>query len=136
MKLIKKSALAIVKGNKLLVVKPYDSTYFLMPGGKPKEGESEVAALKREIMEELSCGIYESSLAKLGTFEDVAAATDARVSIDLFEGKLKGTPRPSSEVEELKWISAAEAQEANNDKISPIIKNKIVPFLVERKMLV
>ena len=51
MSLIKKSAIAIVVDNKLLVVKPHNSSYLLMPGGKPEAGESAIAALKREIME-------------------------------------------------------------------------------------
>ncbi len=134
MSLIKKSAIAIVVDNKLLVVKPHNSSYLLMPGGKPEAGESAIAALKREIMEELGCGIDESSLAYLGTFEDVAAGSSAkRVSIDLYSGKLVGTPKPSSEIEELVWISAAEA--AANQQVSPIIKNRIVPFLIGKKAL-
>ncbi|MEK6837623.1 MAG: NUDIX domain-containing protein [Nanoarchaeota archaeon] len=132
MKLIKKSALAVIKDNKLLVVRAKGSSYVLMPGGKPREGESAVAALKREIMEELGCGIDESFTVHLGTFEDVAAGGDARVSIDLFTGRLSGTPRASSEIEELIWIAPAEI---NHPQISPIIRNKILPFLVGKRML-
>lgn len=132
MKLIKKSALTVIRGNKLLVVRAKGSSYFLMPGGKPKESETETAALKREIMEELGCGIEDSSVIYLGSFEDLTADGKARVSIDLYTGTLVGEPRPSSEIEELKWISATDAI---NPFLTPIVKKQILPFLVGRKML-
>ncbi len=132
MKLIKKSALAVIKDNKLLVVRSKGSSYFLMPGGKPKEGETEIAALKREIMEELGCGIDNSSVIYLGKFEDLTADGKARVLIDLYTGTLLGEPKPSSEIEELKWVSA---KDALNPFLTPVIKRQILPFLVGRKML-
>ena len=135
MKIIKKSALAVIQNNKLLVVRSHHSQFLLMPGGKPEEGESAVAALEREIKEELNCSIDKHTIKFIGTFEDVAAGGNkSRVKIDLFSGKLKGAPKPSSEIEELVWISAAEV--ATNSQISPIIRNKIVPFLVGKNVLV
>ncbi len=132
MKLIKKSALTVIKSNKLLVVRAKGSSYFLMPGGKPKEGETEIAALKREIMEELGCGIDDASLTLLGRFEDFTSDGKSRVAIDLFAGELIGEPKPSSEIEELKWISAADAI---SPFLTPIVKKQILPFLIGRKML-
>ncbi|MBI2581463.1 NUDIX domain-containing protein [Candidatus Woesearchaeota archaeon] len=132
MKLIKKSALTVINGNRLLVVRAKGSSYFLMPGGKPKEGESAIAALEREIMEELSCGIDRSSVIYLGNFEELTVDGKARVLIDLYTGALFGEPKPSSEIEELKWISAADAI---NPFLTPIVKKQILPFLVGRKML-
>ena len=134
MRIIQKSALAVIKDNKLLAVRPHNSQFLLMPGGKPNLGESAVAALKREIREELDCSIDEKTITLLGTFEDVAAGNNgSRVRIDLYSGKLKGTPKPSSEIEELKWISA---NDALNPFVTPIIKKQIIPFLIERKMLI
>ena len=132
MKLIKKSALTVIRGNKLLVVRAKGSSYFLMPGGKSKEGETEITALKREITEELGCSIDESSIAYLGNFEDLTADGKATVSIDLYTGTLVGEPKPSSEIEELKWIST---DDSINPLLTPIVKGQILPFLVGRKML-
>ena len=131
MELIKKSALAVIEKNKLLVVKPHNSSFLLMPGGKPEQGETPVAALKREVMEELGCSIEDSSIAFLGTFEDTAAGSSNMVSIGLYTGKLVGTPKPCSEIEELVWVGA----NSRDGRISPVIRNKIVPFLVGRKLL-
>ncbi len=132
MKLIKKSALTVIRDNELLVVRAKGSSYFLMPGGKPREGETEIAALKREIMEELGCGIDDASLTLLGRFEDFISDGKSRVAIDLFAGELIGEPKPSSEIEELKWISAADAI---SPFLTPIVKKQILPFLIGRKML-
>ena len=135
MKTIQKSALAVIQDSKLLVVRPHSSQFLLMPGGKPEADESSESALKREIMEELSCSIDEKTIKFLGIFEDAAAGgNNSRVKIDLFSGRLKGAPKPSAEIEELVWISAAEV--ATNSQISQIIRNKIVPFLVGKNMLV
>ena len=134
MSIIQKSALAVIQNNKLLVVRPHNSQFLLMPGGKPNLGESAVAALKREIMEELCCTINEKTITFLGTFEDVAAGSNGSiVKIDLYTGTLIGTPQPSSEIEELVWISS---NGILLPQLSPIIKNKIMPFLVGKKMLV
>ncbi|MBI2549789.1 NUDIX domain-containing protein [Candidatus Woesearchaeota archaeon] len=132
MKLIKKSAMVVVRDNKLLVVRKRGSPDFLMPGGKPERNESPIEALKRELMEEISCGVDGSSIALLGTFEDLTSDGRARVSIDLFSGELIGEPKPASEIEELKWISAADAISPN---LTPIIKRQILPFLLQKGML-
>ena len=134
MKTIQKSALAVIQENKLLVVRPHNSQFLLMPGGKPNVGESSESALKREIMEELCCIIDEKTITFLGTFEDVAAGSNSSiVRIDLYRGTLIGTPQPSSEIEELVWISS---NDISLQQLSPIIKNKIMPFLVGKNMLV
>ena len=83
-------------------------------------------------MEELGCGIDEKSIKFLGTFEDAAAGGSAkRVSIDLYSGRLVGIPKPCSEIEELVWVTA----DASMPQLSPIIRNRILPFLVDRKLL-
>ena len=130
MKLIKKSALAVIKEGKLLLVRKRGSPLLLMPGGKPEGRETDIDALHREIKEELGCGIEQDSIVFLGTFEDIAAEKDARVSIDLFIGALKGVPKASSEIEEIAWADSSDSN------ISPIIKNKIMPFLIEKRMLI
>lgn len=127
MRFIRKSALTVVKDEKLLLVKPKVSSWLLMPGGKPKEGESAVDALKREIGEELGCGIEEATISFLGRFEDKNADGTAMVAIDLYSGKLLGEPRPCSEIEELVWV----APDSADERITPVTRNKIMPFLLK-----
>ena len=132
MKLIKKSAMAIVNDNKLLVVRKKGSKDYIMPGGKPEGKESAIEALVRELNEEIGCGFDDASLTFLGHFEDFTSDGKSKVSIELFTGDMLGTPKPSSEIEELKWISAADAI---NPFITPIIKKQILPFLVGKGVL-
>ncbi len=132
MKLIKKSAMAVIRDNKLLVVRKKGSRDYLMPGGKPEKGESAVEALRRELLEEISCSVDDASLALLGHFEDFTSDGKSRVAIDLFTGGIAGEPKPSSEIEELKWISAADSI---NPFLTPIVKKQILPFLIEKGML-
>ncbi len=132
MKLIKKSAMVVIRDNRLLVVRKKGSRDYLMPGGKPEGDESAAAALKREIMEELGCGFDDASLTFLGHFEDFTSDGKAKVSIELFTGEIIRMPKPSSEIEELIWVSAADAI---NPFLTPIIKKQILPFLVGKGML-
>ncbi len=126
---IRKSALVVIRNGKLLLVRKHGSKFYLMPGGKPEGFETSLEALGREIKEELGCMI-EPGAVFLGKFEDFAAEQDATVLIELYSGNLRGVPVASSEIEELVWVSAGDAE-----NISPIVKNKIVPFLVSNGML-
>src|SRR3989338_7202503 len=130
MAVIRKSALAVVKGSKLLVVRKGGTRLLLMPGGKLEGSETEIEALHREIKEELGCGIDGASIVFLGTFEDIAADRAAAVSIGLYSGRLTGKPAACSEIEELVWVAAS-----GHPQLSPVIRNRILPFLVESRLL-
>lgn len=127
MGIIRKVALAIFKNKKMLQVRSKNQPLvFFTLGGKLEEGESEMEALKREVMEEISCGIEESSVKFLTEFEDVAHG-GGMVAIKVFEGKLIGVPKASSEIAEIGWF------DTNSDKkhISKIAQRTIFPWLKE-----
>ena len=66
---ITKIGLAIVDANHLLLVRKRNSSFYILPGGKPEPGEDDIAALCREIDEELGCRIdVEHSLTRLPTW--------------------------------------------------------------------
>ena len=107
-------------------------TQYLMPGGQLEENSDE-ECLKREIKEELDCDLDEKSLEFVGEYIDVSAATPERdVMIRLYRGNLIGIPKPSTEIGALHWI---DKNNIDDRKVSPIIKNKIIPDLVERGIL-
>ncbi len=54
------------------------------------------------------------------------------VSIELYEGKIIGKPKPSTEIKAIHWIGKTAV---NNPRVAPLIRNKIIPDLVERKIL-
>ncbi|MGA7034133.1 MAG: NUDIX domain-containing protein, partial [Pseudolabrys sp.] len=51
---------------RVLLVRKRGTVAFMQPGGKRDVGESDVAALAREIGEELGCRIKDSSVQALG----------------------------------------------------------------------
>jgi len=103
-----------------------------MPGGKFEE-TTEIECLKNEIREELNCEIDVGTLEYIGEYIDVAAGKpDRDVSIKLYKGKLISIPKPSGEIKFIHWISK---EDQTNLRVSPIIRNKIIPDLVKRGIL-
>lgn len=105
---------------------------YIMPGGQLTE-KTDRECLENEIKEELDCAVDINSIELIGTYNDIAAGRpDRDVEIKLYSGKLIGKPKPSTEVQYLHWIGK---NDINNKAVSPIIRNKIMPDLIERKIL-
>lgn len=105
---------------------------YIMPGGQMEEKSAE-ECLRREIKEELDCEVDFDSLSYIGEFADVAAGEpDHEVVIDLYRGNVIGQPKPSHEIKKLHWIGK---EDAHNDRVSAIIRRKIIPALVEKGIL-
>lgn len=124
-------------GDKFLVCEPGDKyleksvTQYLMPGGQLEE-KSDVECLSREIEEELACGVDVNSLKLIGEYTDAAATTGKDVMIRLYQGQLIGQPTASTEIGALHWLGK---EDINNDRVSPIIRNKIIPDLILKNIL-
>ena len=122
---------------KLLAVQKYPQNVtadYIMPGGQFDE-ESVEECLRNEIKEELDCEVdFSTTLKYIGEYVDVAAGRpDRNVSIKLYSANIIGTPKSSTEVQYLHWIGK---EDKDNELVSPIIRNKIIPDLVKRKILV
>ncbi len=131
MKTLFKYGLAFIQNNKLLLCKPHAFDDLILPGGLKEGEETFEEGLQREAYEELgkSAVIKEGSLEYLGKFEDIAAGrSDTTVEIELYMGDVEGELVPSSEIKDLIWFPA----DGDKEALSPIIKNKILPFLVAR----
>jgi 8-oxo-dGTP diphosphatase len=129
---ILKIGLAVIEGDRLLLVKKRNSDFYILPGGKPEQGENDIETLSREIDEELGCGIAAERLRFLGTFSDeVAGVPNARVTIRLYAGALVGTPSPRSEIDSLRWWKRTEYKEQT---LAPSLRNSILPFLCDAKL--
>ncbi len=120
---------------KLLVVQKHPQNVtadYIMPGGQFTENTVE-ECLKNEIKEELNCEVDFSELEYISEYTDIAAGRpDRDVSIKLYKGRLIGTPQPSTEIQYLHWIGR---NDVANQKVSPIVRNKILPDLIEKKIL-
>ena len=99
------AAIAMNARGETLLVRKRGTAPFMLPGGKPGEGESALEALEREVREELDCGFDLSGCRALGTFRAPAANEPGfTVEGELFAVSLEGVPRPWGEIEELRWV--------------------------------
>jgi 8-oxo-dGTP diphosphatase len=122
-----KIGLAVIDGDRLLLVRKKGLDLLILPGGKPQENESDVQTLSRELEEELGCCLVVDQLKFLGTFSDEAAGMPGvKVTIKLYMGGLIGTPIPHSEIESIVWWTQTAHLESS---LAPSLRNSILPFL-------
>ena len=123
--------LAVIDNGSLLVVRPRGDRHFILPGGKPRGGESASDCLLREIAEELDTRLELASLAYVGSFVGPSAEpADGSISLELYQGTLDSRPTPASEIEELAWISIE--QPARHILLAPLLRRKVLPHLRAR----
>jgi len=102
MSLIRIAAAVIVAEGRMLLVRKRGTGRFMLAGGKIDAGETALEALRREIAEELGCGI--AAEAALGRFSAPAAFEPGHiVEAELFAVALDGEIRPGAEIEEVAW---------------------------------
>src|SRR5712692_5604301 len=124
---ITKIGLAVMDGDRVLLVKKWGSNFLILPGGKPEKSETDAQTLSRELEEELGCHLVSDQLIFLGTFSDEAAGMPGvKVTIRLYAGSVVGTPIPHAEIESIVWWAATER---HNSVLAPSLKNSILPFL-------
>lgn len=131
MRIIKKVALAYFRDKKILQVRTRkQQVVFYTLGGKIEAGESDIDCLKREVKEEIGCEIDESSLKFLKEFQDEAHGGGI-LNVKLYEGKIIGEPKPSSEIVEIGYF------DTNSDpkKLSVIAKRTIFPWLKKNRFI-
>lgn len=105
---------------------------YIMPGGKNDE-QDDMLCLKNEIDQELGCQVDFYSVELVGIYSDTAAGfSDRDVEIKLYKGRLIGQPTPMTEVEYIHWIGKGDIE---NKQVSSIIRTKILPDIIERKIL-
>ena len=100
-----------VRGRRILVARTRGRDAFYLPGGKIEPGETDAGALIREVREELSLALDPTALAPCGVFIGPAHGYDPPVELHMacFRADHAGPVAPSSEVEEIRWLAAAEA---------------------------
>jgi 8-oxo-dGTP pyrophosphatase MutT (NUDIX family) len=117
--LIDKVALLHWQDGKILSSRSKGKDSWYLPGGKREGSESDVETLIREIQEELSVSVDPETAVYYGTFEAQAhgKAEGITVRMTCYTAGFSGTPFPSHEIEELKWLTYQD-----KDVVSPVDK--------------
>ena len=114
---IDKIAWIRLEAGKILNTRSRGKDVYYLPGGKREPGETDIQTLLREIHEELTVAITPASATPAGTFEAQAHGhvTGIAVRMTCYTADYQGTLTPSSEVEELIWLTYAD-----RDRVSPV----------------
>ncbi|BAK83429.1 NUDIX hydrolase [Komagataeibacter medellinensis] len=130
--LIRVVCAAVIKDGRLLLVRKRGTTAFMLPGGKPEPAEAPLAALHREIREELGCGLMAGPELP-GTFRDVAAnEPDHIVQARIWPARLDGAPVAAAEIAELRW---AHANEMAALPLAPLMHGSVLAALVQAGLM-
>jgi len=90
---------------RVLLVRKRGTAAFMQPGGKRVIGESDVAALSREIIEELGCRVKDTSAQALGVFNCAAANEPGfQVNAAVYAVDVEGPINPAAEIDQVVWI--------------------------------
>lgn len=99
------AAIVLNSAGETLLVRKRGTAAFMQPGGKLADGETNLAALERELVEELGCSPERESCRALGIYSAPAANEPGWiVQAEIFAVTLTGEVCPSAEIEEAVWI--------------------------------
>ena len=100
--MIETVALVHIRDSRVLLVRTHGRKAFYLPGGKYEPGETDLAALTREVAEEIGCALRPETVRPYGAFEGVAHGQPAgtQVRITGYFGEFDGEPTASSEIAE------------------------------------
>lgn len=118
-------AVILDPAGRLLTVRKRGTARFMLPGGKREAGEDDLAALARELDEELGVRIVAATL--LGVFEATAAnEVDAWVRSHAYRVQIEREIVLGAEIDELLWLDPSGRHAA---PIAPLLAQKIIPVL-------
>ena len=110
MKEVDKIAWIHLKDGKILSTRTRGREKFYIPGGKRENGESDEQTLVREIQEELSVMIDDSSISYMGTFkaQSDGAADGVIVKMTCYTAEFIGELAPANEIAEIRWLTLSD----------------------------
>lgn len=111
-----------------LLVRKRGTTHFIQPGGKMEPNESPVAALTRELQEELNLNLMGQDFSYVGRFTDKAINEPGRVVIaEIYHSVLTASDiQPAAEIEEVIWYPTDGSKSL---LLAPLTENHLMPLV-------
>lgn len=120
------AALVEDEAGRVLLVRKRGTRAFMQPGGKLRDSESHLAALVREIGEELTCSVRPGSPVFLGTFSAGAAnESGCIVEAALYRVELAGPVVAAAEIDEVVWL---DPNGSCRIELAPLTREKVLPL--------
>ena len=119
MAVIDKVAFLYLKDGKILSTRSKGKDKYYISGGKREAGETDIETLVREVKEELSVDIIESSAKLYGVFEAQAhgKAEGVIVKMTCYTAEYTGELKADSEIAEIVWLTTEDIE-----SVSPVDK--------------
>jgi 8-oxo-dGTP diphosphatase len=112
---------------RVLLVRKRGTATFMQPGGKRDTGETDIAALSREIVEELGCSVTENSARPLGVFDCVAANEPGfQVHAAVYAVDVEGTIKPRAEIDQIVWVDPRALPDL---QFAPLTRDHVLPLV-------
>jgi len=101
---------------KILCVRSKGKPLFYIPGGKREKGESDAAALTREVKEELEVTLNTSTIQYVKSFEAQADGREPGILVRMtcYRALYTGTLRAAAEIEEFAWLGYDDKLKVSN----------------------
>jgi 8-oxo-dGTP diphosphatase len=117
---------------RVLLVRKRGTSAFMQPGGKRDAGESDIAALTREIDEELGCRVTADSARPLGVFDaDAANEPGFRVRAAVYAVDVQGAVTPRAEIDEVTWVDPRALPDL---PLAPLTRDYVLPLALGRSI--
>lgn len=120
------AALIRDEAGRVLLVRKRGTAAFMQPGGKRDAGESDLAALAREIVEELGCCVDQGSARALGVFECASANEPGfNVHATVYAVDVAGEISARAEIEEAIWVDPRALPDL---PLAPLTRDHVLPL--------
>jgi uncharacterized protein (TIGR00730 family) len=124
------AALVEDEAGRVLLVRKKGTRAFMQPGGKLRDSEPHLAALQREIGEELRCSVRPGSPIFLGTFTaPTANESGCLVEAALYRVELAGPIVAASEIDEAIWF---DPNSSGQVELAPLTREQVLPLATRR----